>query len=115
MEDGEVQYVLDILEEDQIGLLSEDDEFLYNTYQAYDDLTRELARAQGDSSVEQLASDLRKLVMDPLKVEAVNADTVTVTPNPLMIIFGPDPHAAGDDAGAQGELLEGAARCAAYG
>lgn len=89
MESGEVDYVLDAFDPAQVEVVRGDEDFLYNTQDAYARLTRSLADALGDSSVEQLNSDLRKLVTDGLKVDPIDAQTVTITPNPLLIVLGP--------------------------
>ena len=90
LESGEVGYVLDAFDPEQIEPLRADDEFLWNTQEAYAFVTRALAAKFGDLSVEQLNRDLRKLVTEALRIDTVNADTATVTPNPLLIVLGPE-------------------------
>jgi len=90
LESGEVDLVLEVLDPSQVGPLRNNDDFLFNTQQAYASLTRALAKKSGSSAVEQLNADLRKLVSEKLTIDPVNADTVTATPNPLWLIFGPE-------------------------
>lgn len=90
LQSGEVAYVLEAISPNQIELVRDDDDFLYNTQQAFGFLTNALDTAYGSSSVEQLHADLRKLITDDLTIEAVSADTVTVTPNPLLVVLGPE-------------------------
>lgn len=89
MESGEVAFVLGIIAEDQLGPLLDDYDFLYSTAELYERLTNVLADTQGDSAAKRMTADLRKLVTGPLKIDAVDENTATVTPNPLWILFGP--------------------------
>lgn len=89
LESGEIDLVLAVFAPEQVETLGGNNEFLFNTQQAYHFLQRTLERQYGASSVEQLNSDLRKLVTEKLKVDPVAADTVTVTPNPLLVLLGP--------------------------
>jgi len=90
MEDGEISYILDLFVADQVSLLRDDDEFLYNSWRAYDELSNELATAAGDSALAQLNGDLRKLALENLVVEPQGTDSATLSPNPLVIFLGPE-------------------------
>lgn len=94
LQSGEIEYVLAAFDQQQVELLRADDEFLYNTQAAYEYLARALGDAYGDSSVEQLNTDLRNLVTGTLSIDPIDANVATVTPNPLAAILGPKAAAA---------------------
>lgn len=89
MESGEIELVLGAFVPEQIQPLLDDNDFLFDTAEAYDALSEALAEVAGDAASERLAADLRKLVTDALKIEVVDATTVTVTPDPLRVVLGP--------------------------
>ncbi|MFH1747657.1 MAG: hypothetical protein ABIG44_11495 [Planctomycetota bacterium] len=103
MQSGEIEFVLGAFNQEHIALLREDDEFLWNTQGAYSYLTRALGDAYGDSSIEQLNTDLRNLVMNSLSIDPIDANTATVTPNPLVALFGLEKAAAALTIGRQGD------------
>lgn len=95
LQSGEIGLVLGAFDQTQIQPLLEKDEFLWATQEAYADLEQALIEKLGDSSVEQLNSDLRQLFLGPLNIDVVSPDSVAVTPNPLRVILSPE-HAGGE-------------------
>ena len=89
LESGEVDLVLGAVAAEQIQPLLDDHDFLFVTQEAYEELTEMLVDTAGEPALAQLHADLRKLMTDPLKIDVVNDTTVTASPNPLIMIFGP--------------------------
>lgn len=89
IESGEVELVLRALEPDQIEPLAADTEFLHRTYELFERLVRGLRQAEGEATAEKLSSGLRRRFAEALKIDPVDADSVTVSPNPLLVVFGP--------------------------
>jgi hypothetical protein len=74
-ESGDLNPVIEAFDADQIKPLKDDYDFLFSTHEAFKRAVDLLGRAAGDSSKQQLITDLRKLVNDKLTIDPVNADT----------------------------------------
>jgi len=88
LESGEVQAVLRLLNEEQIGPLLEDCDFLFASFERVQAVFEQL-RAQDESLPGGVSEQLRRLCTDRLRVESVDATTIRVMPNPLIVLFGP--------------------------
>jgi hypothetical protein len=94
LESGEFQAVLRLMNEEQIGPLLEDCAFFFASFERMQGVLDEL-RAQNESLAANVSEQLRRLCADRLRVESVDATTCRVTPNPLIVLFGPEKAASG--------------------
>ncbi len=90
MESGEVSLILRAFDPAQVEALLPDSDFLYTTYEFYEPVVSTLAEQRGEAERELLSATLRKFVLDSLHVDPVNEEAVTITPNPLLVILGPE-------------------------
>jgi hypothetical protein len=87
-EAGKLDEVIDLFTFEEIEPLASDYDFLVLTWERLDTLLGLLTSAYGTSSAQQLKSDLGKLATDGQRIEA-QAEQVRITPNPLLVILGP--------------------------